>query len=279
MQRAIALITGACGGMGRACARTLGRHFDLALTDIEDERLQALADALREEGFKIASLTAGDLSQSPVAERTVSAARSAGHIGTVVHTAGLSPALAGWEAITLTNVLGTEKLLRSLEAALESNLVAILLASMAGHLAERNEALDRVLEQPLRVDLLAQVRPYFQQLAGAEDSAALAASAYAQSKRAVIRMCERRAAAWGAKHARILSLSPGTTWTPMGRREAESNPAAAAVLQATPLGRWGSPIDIANAVEFFSSDLAGFITGCDVRIDGGVTPALGGVRF
>ena len=60
----------------------------------------------------------------------------------------------------------------------------------------------------------------------------------------------------------------------MGRREAETNPGAAAVVAATPMGRWGSPLDIAAAAAFLISDAASFITGCDLRIDGGVTPVL-----
>ncbi|MDE0987610.1 MAG: SDR family oxidoreductase [Pseudomonadales bacterium] len=74
--------------------------------------------------------------------------------------------------------------------------------------------------------------------------------------------------------ARIVSISPGTIYTPMGRAEHDSNPAAAAVVQATPVGRWGSPNDIAAACEFLVSDQASFITGTDLRVDGGVTPAL-----
>ena len=65
----------------------------------------------------------------------------------------------------------------------------------------------------------------------------------------------------------------------MGRKEAENNPAALRVVEATPVGRWGSVLDIASAVEFLISDQAGFITGCDLRIDGGVTPLLAGVTF
>jgi len=44
-----------------------------------------------------------------------------------------------------------------------------------------------------------------------------------------------------------------------------------AAIKATPLGRWGTPQDIANAVAFFASDEASFITGHVLTIDGGLT--------
>lgn len=62
----------------------------------------------------------------------------------------------------------------------------------------------------------------------------------------------------------------------MARTEAETNAMSLAVVEATPLGRWGTAMDIANAVRFLISDAASFITGCDLRVDGGVTPKMNG---
>ena len=90
------------------------------------------------------------------------------------------------------------------------------------------------------------------------------------------RSCERRVGAWGRKGARIVSLSPGMIYTPMARREVENNDMPRATLEATPVGRWGTPADIAAAARFLASGAAGFISGCDLRIDGGVTPAMYG---
>ncbi len=44
-------------------------------------------------------------------------------------------------------------------------------------------------------------------------------------------------------------------------------------MNITPLRRWGMPTDIAAAVDFLSSDLASYITGSDVRVDGGIVAA------
>ena len=92
-------------------------------------------------------------------------------------------------------------------------------------------------------------------------------------------MCESRAAAWGRKGARIVSISPGTIWTPMGRQEADSNPRVEAMVAATPTGRWGTSLDIAAAAAFLASAEASFVTGCDLPVDGGLTPSMRGVAF
>jgi NAD(P)-dependent dehydrogenase (short-subunit alcohol dehydrogenase family) len=270
----IAIVTGACGGIGRACARALGRTYDLVLTDIAGVSLAAFSETLKEEGYSIGASVAGDLAEPRTAPEVVDAARRLGGVRAVAHTAGLSPALAQWDRILQANAIGAERLLLALEDGLEPQLAVVLIASMAGYMAPADPALDAALAHPLAGDLLDVVGPLLDAYCVDGDAYGRGSPAYSASKRAMIRTCERRAAAWGRKGARLLSISPGTIWTPMGRREAETNPGAAAVVAATPLGRWGSPLDIAAGVAFLTSDAASFITGCDLRIDGGVTPAL-----
>lgn len=277
--RPIAIVTGACGGMGRACARVLGSRFDLLLTDVDQARIDDLVQALVEEGYQIIAGVACDLTEPDEAQRMVSLARDAGHLRAVVHTAGLSPTMASWEAVLRVNVQATERVLLALETELNDGLVAVLIASMAGHMARTDSEIDAVMATPLEEDFLERAGYLLNQYVDPDDPYGMSSPAYLHSKRAVIRMCETRVAAWGKSGARIVSISPGTVWTPMGRTEAQNNAAAAGVVQATPAGRWGTPQDIASAVDFLVSDRAGFISGCDLRVDGGVTPALAGALF
>jgi NAD(P)-dependent dehydrogenase (short-subunit alcohol dehydrogenase family) len=273
--RKIAIITGAHGGMGRACARQLGRRYDLVLADIDPARLDAFAEGLIEEGYIVSARIAGDLSTPAGVDRLLTAARAAGVLGAVVHTAGLSPSLGGWADIMRINLAGTEYLLRGLEAQLEPGLTAVLIASMAGHIAPVQADIDAFMGQPSAPmeGLAERFLPYLKTVCSSDNPTALDGAAYAQSKRLVIRACEQRAPAWGRKGARICSISPGMIWTPMGRKEADK-PMVAALLEATPASRWGTALDIANAADFLTSDLAGFITGCDLQVDGGVTAAV-----
>ena len=45
------------------------------------------------------------------------------------------------------------------------------------------------------------------------------------------------------------------------------------------MGRWGTADDIAGTVEFLASDAASYITGCDIRVDGGAVAAMRGANF
>lgn len=113
--RPIAVITGASGGMGRACARLLGRRYQLALTDIREPQLSMEIGALEQDGYRVAARLAGDLADPTVAATLAGLTHSAGKFAALVHTAGLSPALAGWEAILRANLVATEHLLSAFE--------------------------------------------------------------------------------------------------------------------------------------------------------------------
>ena len=80
-----------------------------------------------------------------------------------------------------------------------------------------------------------------------------------------------------------MSLSPGLIDTGMGRLELEHNPIKNWMAEITPVGgdRSGTDTvlpgrtdDIANAVAFLCSERAAFVSGCDVRVDGGLIAAM-----
>lgn len=93
--------------------------------------------------------------------------------------------------------------------------------------------------------------------------------AYIYSKAGVLRLVRRLAPAWGAKGARLLSLSPGIVDTGMGRLEASARPSMAEMVEASALGREAQPAEIAAVAAFLVSDAASFVTGTDVLVDGG----------
>ncbi len=126
------LITGAAGGMGRACARLFGATDDLVLTDVAVRPLERFAEELRLDTCSVAA-HAGDMSSDELLD-TLVAEVGDGRPFALIHTAGLSPSLADWKAIMQVNLVATEKLLRALEPALAPGSVAVLIASSAGHM-------------------------------------------------------------------------------------------------------------------------------------------------
>jgi len=277
--QAVAIVTGAAGGMGRACARTFGRTQTLVLMDINEAGLKAFAAGLEEEGYTVAAAIAGDLAEQSVVDEVVGKAREAGRLRTVMHTAGLSPALAPWDAILRTNVSATERLLRAVEEKLEPGLAAVLIASMAGIMAQAVPEIDAVMDASLADDFLQRAGPLLEQHTNPANPAGRAGTAYSHSKRTVMRICELRARSWGRKDARIMSISPGMISTPMGRAEQRATELSARLAAAAPMGRQGTPLDIAAAAAFLASDAAGFVTGCDLLVDGGLTAGPGARRL
>ncbi len=95
------------------------------------------------------------------------------------------------------------------------------------------------------------------------------APAYAASKAGVVGLVKSLALAFAKEDIRVNALAPGwieTAMTAVPRANAARN---AELLSRMPLGRWGTPDDIAPAALFLCSPLAGYITGAVLPIDGG----------
>lgn len=266
------LITGAAGGMGRACARLMGAEGDLVLADVSRERLEAFSGELRGDGYNVETF-AGDLSDDALVAGMVDAVAAPGRAFAVIHTAGLSPSLADWRAIMQVNLVATEKLLRAVEGRLVPGSVAVPIASSAGHMFPAMPEVAQVLAEPLAEGFMDRVEAIIEQLGGASSPGGMGGISYSLSKAAVHAMCRKRGITWGPQGARIVSISPGMIATYMGNIEA-ATPGGKALLDATPAGRAGTAMDIALAARFLCSDAASFITGTDLLVDGGGTAAM-----
>ena len=96
-------------------------------------------------------------------------------------------------------------------------------------------------------------------------------AAYSGSKAAVIQLTRILAASWGASGIRVNAVAPGYTDSPMNAHRKADPVRAAAVINRTPLGRWGKPADVAAAVVFLAGEGAAFITGQTLQVEGGYT--------
>ncbi|MBV1687795.1 SDR family oxidoreductase [Novosphingobium sp. G106] len=266
------LITGASGGMGRACARLFGTTADLVLTDVMAASLEAFSDELRTDGYSAAA-HAGDLSDATLLDELVGELRGEQPF-VLVHTAGLSPSLADWRSIMQVNLVATELLLQAVEPVLMPGSVAILIASSAGHMMPAVPQVDAVLADPLQPGFLDAIAAVIAGMGGEASPGGMGGLSYTLSKRAVHTLTQRRAIEWGPRGVRVVSISPGMILTPMGRSEIAQTAGAAQVLEAAPVGRGGTAMDIALAAQFLASDSASFISGIDLLVDGGATSAI-----
>ncbi len=272
----VSIVTGAAGAMGSACARALAPAVDvMLLTDIHADRLGPVAAEVARTAPVAVCTEGGDIADAEFVERLAARAGESGSLHSLVHTAGLSPSMAGWREILRVDLVAAARLLEAFLPHAERGSVAVLLASVSGHMGTFDPAVDAVLDAPFDAD----VEQRFCELVGAEPDPG---ATYRLAKRAVIRLCERAAVPWGARGGRVVSLSPGLIDTEMGRLELVHNPIKEWLASITPVGgdRGGETIlpgrvdDIARTVAFLCSGAAAFISGCDVRVDGGLAAAI-----
>jgi len=97
-------------------------------------------------------------------------------------------------------------------------------------------------------------------------------SIYSASKHAVIGLTKSAAIEYGKKGLRVNAVCPAVIDTEMFRRATQSDPQKEQYVNGLhPVGRIGQPEEVAAAVLYLCSDLAGFTTGVALPVDGGAT--------
>jgi NAD(P)-dependent dehydrogenase (short-subunit alcohol dehydrogenase family) len=265
----VLVITGGAGGMGLACARELADRGHLLLVDLGEKQLQAARTTLTAERARVETLRC-DVTSPAGTAAVADRVRALGRFRCLVHAAGVSPEMADGPTVLEVDLVGSVRITDALFPLVEPGSSAILIGSIAGY-SEVEPAMEKLLDDPLADGFFAAVE---QALGQPLDSS----TAYVLAKRGVTRLAERLAAPWGAKGGRTVAISPGLIDTPMGRLELERQPVVPLMVEVTPVKRPeqplpGRPEDIAATVAFLESDAAAFISGCDIRVDGGLVGA------
>jgi NAD(P)-dependent dehydrogenase (short-subunit alcohol dehydrogenase family) len=92
---------------------------------------------------------------------------------------------------------------------------------------------------------------------------------YAAAKAAVSQLTRSAAVEWGPYGVRVVCLAPGRSLTRMTQETARPGYTGDRGLARVPLGRWGTPEEIAKLVVFLASDTAAYVTGETLVADGG----------
>lgn len=261
------VITGAAGGMGIAIARELADGGELVLADLRATELESAKTMLGSSLVSAHTLVCDVTVEADVA-RLASLAGELGGLRALVHTAGVSPKMAPGRRVLDVDLVGTVRVLEALLPHAVHGSTAVCIGSIAGY-ADVALEVEPLLDDPLRPDFLDAVE-------AALTDPLDGATGYVLAKRGVMRACERLSGIWAERGGRIVSIAPGLIDTDMGRMEMEGDELIALMIAATPLKRSGhaplpgSTDDIARLVSFLCSERASFITGCDIRIDGGL---------
>jgi NAD(P)-dependent dehydrogenase (short-subunit alcohol dehydrogenase family) len=243
----VAIVTGGARGIGRAIAEAfLATGADVLVcgrTDIPEDRLPTATDgrgAPRRAVFAVADVR--DAAQA--ASVSAAAVERFGRIDVLVNNAGGSPQA---EAAVASP--------RFSESIVALNLLAPLYCAQAAN---------RVMQRQDQGGSIVNIAS----VSGLRPSPGTAA--YGAAKAGLINLSQSLAIEWAPK-VRVNSLSAGLVATgAAGAADHYGGPEAAAAVAATvPLGRFGSPADIAASCLFLASPLAGYVTGSNLVAHGG----------
>jgi NAD(P)-dependent dehydrogenase (short-subunit alcohol dehydrogenase family) len=241
MNTKVALVTGAGRGIGLATAhRFLAEGWQVALLDIDAELLgSAMAQLAAPESTLALHCDVSDTSTVFAAVRR--AAAHFGRLDALVNNAGVAvfkPILETtpeeWARVLAVNLTGPF---------LCTQAAAPLMAEHGGGAVVNITSISGLRASTLRV-------------------------AYGTSKAAVIHLTKQQAAELGNVGIRVNCIAPGPVETAMAK-QVHSAAIRADYHDAIPLGRYGSEMEIAEAVVFLCSPAAGYINGQTLAVDGG----------
>lgn len=99
------------------------------------------------------------------------------------------------------------------------------------------------------------------------------AAAYSASKAAVLSLTRSLAVEWAAQHINVNAIAPGVFPTEMNAKLLNGTERGREFILRTPMGRFGTPDELAGAAVLLASDAASFITGTAIAVDGGFLAA------
>jgi len=250
LQGKTAVVTGAADGIGNAIATGMAREGAIVfLGDIDDRKGEAAASAIRSAGGAASYVHCDVAVEGDIAALIEKAVEETGRIDILVNNAAI--AIGGRPVYEMTD----EEWHR---------LIAVNLTSV---FRGCKFALPHMIRQKSGSVI---------NMASAQGHIGLDGwTAYAGAKGAVMSMTRQMAVEFGPHNVRINSISPGTINTPMNEKVVADlgDHVARAWVKMHPIGRIGKPEEVAEAAIYLASDAAGFTTGIDLRVDGGLTAA------
>jgi NAD(P)-dependent dehydrogenase (short-subunit alcohol dehydrogenase family) len=254
------------GSIGQAIARRVSAGKHVLLADLRRGSADAAAEVLSSAGFEVSTATV-DVSSRESMQTLVKAATGLGEVTGVIHAAGVSPSQASPAAILAVDLYGTAVLLEEFGNVIARGGAGVVISSQSGHrLGALTADQDAALAITPADELLA--LPMLQ-----PDQVTDSLHAYQLAKRGNSLRVMAEAVRWGKRGARVNTISPGIIFTPLANDEL-TGPRGAGyrrMLELSPVGRGGTPDEVATVAALLMGPDGAFITGSDVLMDGGVT--------
>jgi NAD(P)-dependent dehydrogenase (short-subunit alcohol dehydrogenase family) len=256
------------GQIGQAIARRVGVGKHVVLADMRPDNANAAAEVLANAGYEVSVATV-DVSSREAVHALVETATGLGEVTGLIHAAGVSPSQASPSTILKVDLYGTALVLAEFGNVIAPGASGVVIASQSGHrlpplTVEQNKALATTPVEEL-LDL-----PFLQ-----ADQVTDSLHAYQLSKRGNSLRVMAEAVRWGKRGARVNTISPGIIITPLAKDELTGprGEGYRRMIEASAVGRAGTPDEVAAVGALLMGPDGGFITGSDILMDGGVTAA------
>lgn len=238
--RRTAVVTGGARGIGEGAARVLAaRGVAVAVWDLDGDGAAAVARSIAERGGTAVAVPVDCTDREAVDLAATETERTLGPVGILVNNAGtaayddfLEMTEAQWDRIQRINVKGPFLVTRRLLPGMR--------AAGWGRIVNVSSSAAQI---------------------GAPRMAH-----YAASKGAIVGFTKALAQEFVADGITVNHVPPGAIDTPLSRQGADMD----AVARALPMGRLGTPEDVAHAIAYLASEEAGYVTGTTLSVNGGV---------
>lgn len=244
----IALVTGAGAGIGRAIAETFAREGAHAVVaDVDGEAAKEVADDIVKTNGAASAHTVDVTDTNQVKALMEEIKKAHGRLDVLVNNAGVGARAdfrhisdEDWDQVWAVNLDGTVRCAREafelLRASGKASVINLSSVMAAKHTRQM--------------------------------------AVYSATKGAVSALSRSLAVEYAPYGIRVNTLLPGYVETALIGRYLQNPAIAKALLTQTPLRRFGTPEDIANAALFLASDEAAYITGAALNVDGGMQTTL-----
>lgn len=263
------MITGGAGGMGLATAKVVGQNHAVVLCDVRQDRLDVATRSLADLGIAPTVVNC-DVTDRAAVVRLFETAASLGELASVIHAAGVSPSMGDADYVMRTNALGTVNVDEVFFETAGAGAAIVNVASMAAHILP--EEIMPTAKFPVALEDSAVFMADMREACSIAPEELRSGIAYAISKGFVKWYSSSQAERFNAKGLRIVSVSPGSIDTEMGRLEEQAGAGAMVADAAVP--RWGKAEEMADLLAFAASDKAAYLTGTDILNDGGVIASM-----
>ncbi|MDD4319330.1 MAG: SDR family NAD(P)-dependent oxidoreductase [Candidatus Peribacteraceae bacterium] len=242
----VALVTGAQQGMGKADALALAAQgAAVAVTDLDTKKCKAVADEIVAAGGKARSFVLDVTSESAIKEVFDAVLKEYGKLDILVNNAGIFRPKA---ALELTR--------EEWQQTIDVNLTGYFLCAQRAAKEMAKAKYGRIIN--------------ISSIASGQVGVGFSGTAhYSATKGGVNAMTETMALEWGPLGITVNAIGPGAIDTPMVAGIKSSPDVMKGMLARIPVGRMGTPEEIAAAVVFLASDEASYVTGATFFVDGG----------